>query len=176
MFKRDQVESAARTPAAPRQHGPTPSSSSTRSGPAIIGPSITIKGEVTGDEDLVVQGRIEGTVKLAKHDLTVGSTGRVTADVHGKSVVVEGEVVGDLVALDQIVLRHTAVVEGNVKAPRVALEDGAVFRGGVEMESASKPSGRPKTTPMENRAGAASAEETASKPPSTQPRTAAESS
>lgn len=174
MFKREQVESAGRTPVTKIQQAATRAPSSARSGPAIIGPSITIKGEVTGDEDLVVEGRIEGTVKLAKHDVTVGSTGRVTADVHGKSVFVEGEVVGDLVASDQILLRHTAVVEGNVKAPRVALEDGAVFRGGIEMEAASRPTVRPKAAEPEKRAEAASAEAGRSKPPTSQPRTAAE--
>ena len=172
MFKRDQIDPAHQPPAATPQHAPTRSSSPPRSGPATIGPSITIKGEITGDEDLIVQGRIEGTVRLAKHDVTVGSTGRVAADVHGKSVVVEGEVVGDLVALDQIVLRHTAVVEGNVKAPRVALEDGAVFRGGIEMESASKPTPRPKSVASQNRNVAAVPEQKASTPSAAQAQTA----
>jgi cytoskeletal protein CcmA (bactofilin family) len=139
MFKKESAENkptgapsgtpvAQARPAAPRSGGP-----------ATIGPSIFIKGEVTGDEDLVVQGRIEGTVNLAKHNVTVGPSGKVTADVRGKTVVVEGEVVGDVEAGEQIVLRRSAVVEGNIRAPRVALEDGAVFRGGIEMDSTSKP-------------------------------------
>ena len=86
-----------------------------------------------------MQGRIEGTVNLAKHNVTIGASGKVKADVHGKTVVVEGEVVGDVEATEQIVLRRSAVVEGNIRAPRVALEDGAVFRGGIEMEAAAKP-------------------------------------
>jgi len=139
MFKKESVEMnpsgapAGTTSSHSRPSTPRPG------GPATIGPSIFIKGEVTGDEDLVVQGRIEGTVNLAKHNVTVGPSGKVTADVRGKTVIVEGEVVGDVEAGEQIVLRRSAVVEGNIRAPRVALEDGAVFRGGIEMDSTPKP-------------------------------------
>ncbi len=102
-------------------------------GSATIGPSITIKGDVTGDEDLVIEGRIEGTVTLKKHNVVVGPEGNVRASVHGRSVTVEGEVSGDLHGQEQVVLRKTAKVEGNIKAPRVTLEDGARFRGGIDM-------------------------------------------
>jgi cytoskeletal protein CcmA (bactofilin family) len=105
----------------------------------MIGPSITIKGDVSGDEDLVIQGRIEGKVNLAQHNVTIGSDGRVKADVHGRTVVVEGEVEGDLRAQEQIILRHTAKVQGSIAAPRVSLEDGAVFRGGIEMDASGNP-------------------------------------
>jgi len=107
-------------------------------GPATIGPSITIKGNVSGDEDLVIQGRIDGKVTLAKHDVTIGSNGRVKADVQGKTVVVEGEVEGDLRGQEQIILRRTARVNGSIASPRVTLEDGAVFRGAIEMECSDK--------------------------------------
>jgi cytoskeletal protein CcmA (bactofilin family) len=102
-------------------------------GSATIGPSITIKGDVTGDEDLVIQGRIEGTVTLKKHNVVVGPEGNVRANVHGRSVTVEGEVAGDLHGQEQVVLRKTAKVEGNIKAPSVTLENGARFRGGIDM-------------------------------------------
>jgi len=138
MFKKDGSESSAsqphttqassgRTPA-PRKGG----------GPATIGPSITIKGDVSGDEDLVIQGRIEGKVNLGQHNVTIGPDGRVKADVHGRSVIVEGEVEGDLLAQEQIILRQTAKVHGSIAAPRVSLEDGAVFRGGIEMDASGK--------------------------------------
>ena len=107
-------------------------------GPAIIGPSISIKGDVSGDEDLVIQGRVEGRVDLSKHNVTIGPNGRVKADVNGRTVVVEGEVEGDLHGKEQIILRHTAKVVGSISAPRVALEDGAVFRGGIEMDATAK--------------------------------------
>ncbi|MBZ5589063.1 MAG: polymer-forming cytoskeletal protein [Acidobacteriia bacterium] len=101
---------------------------------AVIGASITIRGDVTGDEDLVIQGRIEGKVDLAQHHVTVGANGRVKANVIGHSVTVEGEVEGDLRAEEQIAIRKTAKVRGNLSAPRVTLEDGASFQGSIDME------------------------------------------
>ena len=93
----------------------------------------------------MIQGRIEGKVKLAKHNVTIGSDGHVKADVDGRTVVVEGQVEGDLRAKEQIILRHTARVEGSIAAPRVTLEDGAVFRGGIEMDASVK-DGKPVVT------------------------------
>jgi len=138
MFKKDENESspaqarpaqaaAGRTPA-PQRNG----------GGATIGPSIKIKGDVSGDEDLLIEGRVDGKVNLGKHNVTIGSNGHVKADVHGRTVVVEGQVEGDLHAKEQIVLRHSAKVEGSIAAPRVTLEDGAVFRGGIEMDAIGK--------------------------------------
>jgi cytoskeletal protein CcmA (bactofilin family) len=100
---------------------------------AIIGPSITIRGDVTGDEDLTIQGRIEGTVTLKQHNVAVGPEGKVDASIHARMVTVEGEVKGDLHGQEQVVLRKTARVQGNIQAPRVTLEDGARFRGGIDM-------------------------------------------
>lgn len=138
MFKKDGSETS---PAQPRSaqtpSGRTPAPN--KGGPAMIGPSITIKGDVSGDEDLIIQGRIEGKVDLAQHNVTIGADGRVKADVHGRTVIVEGEVEGDLRAQEQIILRQTAKVQGSIAAPRVSLEDGAVFRGGIEMDASGKP-------------------------------------
>jgi cytoskeletal protein CcmA (bactofilin family) len=104
---------------------------------AIIGPSITIRGDVTGDEDLTIQGRIEGTVTLKQHNVSVGPEGKVDASIHARMVTVEGEVKGDLHGQEQVVLRKTARVQGNIQAPRVTLEDGARFRGGIDMGEAA---------------------------------------
>ena len=139
MFKKDGSESSASQPQTTQTPGGRTSAPRKGGGPAMIGPSITIKGDVSGDEDLVIQGRIEGKVNLAQHNITIGTDGRVKADVHGRTVVVEGEVEGDLRAQEQIILRHTAKVQGSIAAPRVSLEDGAVFRGGIEMDSSGKP-------------------------------------
>jgi len=139
MFKKDQNDYTPSTPAPA-----APAAAGKRQAPlhggaaAVLGPSITIKGDVLGDEDLTILGRVQGTVNLAQHNVTIGPSGRVKADVRGRMVIVEGEVDGDLKASEQIVLRHTAKVEGSISAPRVALEDGAVFRGAIEMDSASK--------------------------------------
>jgi cytoskeletal protein CcmA (bactofilin family) len=138
MFKKDadEVSSAQPRPAqSAAGRTPVPRRSG---GSATIGPSIKIKGDVSGDEDLMIQGRVEGKVNLGKHNVTIGSDGHVKADVHGRTVVVEGQVEGDLRAKEQIILRHTARVEGSIAAPRVTLEDGAVFRGGIEMDAGGK--------------------------------------
>lgn len=100
---------------------------------ATIGRSITIRGEVTGEEDLVIQGRVEGSVDLKQHEVAIGPEGEVTADVSGRVVTVEGRVEGNLRAHERVILRDSARVQGDITAPRVTLEDGAYFRGGVEM-------------------------------------------
>jgi len=110
---------------------------------AVIGASITIRGDVTGDEDLVIQGRIEGKVDLAQHNVTVGANGRIKANIFGRSVTVEGEVEGDLRAEEQIAIRKTGKVHGNVAAPRVTIEDGATFQGSIDMERKAAPTARP---------------------------------
>jgi cytoskeletal protein CcmA (bactofilin family) len=116
---------------------------------ATIGPSIRINGDVTGEEDLLVQGRVEGSIHLAQHAVTIGPEGRVRADVSGQSVTVEGEVIGDLRAADQVVLRRSAKVEGDIVAPRVTIEDGASFRGAVDMAGdASAKGGRSPASPL----------------------------
>ena len=138
MFNKDANEASSAQPrAAQAAAGRTPAPSRNGGG-ATIGPSIKIKGDVSGDEDLLIQGQIEGKVKLGKHNVTIGSDGHVKADVHGRTVVVEGQVEGDLHAKEQIILRHSARVEGSLAAPRVTLEDGAVFRGGIEMDAGGK--------------------------------------
>lgn len=116
--------------------------STARDARAIIGKSITIQGEVTGDEDLTIQGHVDGSVSLDEHAVTVGPDGKVDADIVARVITVEGHVDGDLDADDQIVLRGSARVEGDISAPRVVLEDGSYFRGAVDMEGESKGGGR----------------------------------
>ncbi len=102
---------------------------------AAVGASIAIVGDITGDEDLTILGRVEGKIDLPQHVVTVGQSGRVKADIHARVVSVAGEVRGNLVAAEQILIRKTATMLGNLTAPRVGLEDGCSFRGSVEMES-----------------------------------------
>jgi cytoskeletal protein CcmA (bactofilin family) len=139
----------------PARTGPT------KSGFATIGPSIVIRGEVTGDEDLLIQGQVDGSVALELHSVTIGDGGRVKAGVTGRVITVEGSVEGDLTAEEQIILRGTARVKGDLIAPRVILEDGASFRGLVDMgttpdfdlpaKTATKPAARvaPSVQPSE---------------------------
>lgn len=118
---------------APAMSTEAPKAPVARSGHATIGPSIVIRGEVTGNEDLLIQGQVDGSVALDLHSVTVGSGGRVKADITGRVITIEGHVEGDLNAKEQIILRGSATVQGDLKAPRVVLEDGASFRGLVDM-------------------------------------------
>ncbi len=108
---------------------------------AVIGPSLVVKGDVSGDEDLVIQGQVEGKVILRNNSVTVGRNGRVRADIFGKTICVEGTVQGNLFAEEKIVVRQTGEVKGNLQAPRVNLEDGAKFKGSIDMDGsgAEKP-------------------------------------
>ncbi|HEV3074395.1 MAG TPA: polymer-forming cytoskeletal protein [Thermoanaerobaculia bacterium] len=127
-------------PAPPRPAQPAETRRAERA-TATIGPSIFIKGDLSGDEDLVIEGRVEGKIDLKQHNVTIGKNGRVRADVFGNTVVVEGEVDGNLFAQQQAILRQSGAVRGNITAPRVMLEDGSRFRGSIDMESkdAAKP-------------------------------------
>jgi cytoskeletal protein CcmA (bactofilin family) len=125
---------------APRPTIPTPvaapQSEPRRTGErATIGPSIIIKGDLSGDEDLIIEGRVEGKVDLKQHNVTVGRSGRVKADIVGKVVTVEGEVDGNVFAQEQAILRQSGAIRGNITAPRVMLEDGSRFKGSIDMES-----------------------------------------
>lgn len=99
-----------------------------------IGPSISIVGDLIGEEDVTVLGRVEGKIQVPKHAVTVGPSGRVSADIAAKVVRVEGEVRGNLHASEQILIRKSATMLGNLTAPRVGLEDGCRFKGSVDME------------------------------------------
>ena len=99
----------------------------------MIGPSICIKGDLSGQEDLIIEGRVEGTIELRQHNVTVGKKGKVKADIYGKTITIEGEVQGNLYGEEQLVLRQTSTVRGNITAPRVSLEDGSNFKGSIDM-------------------------------------------
>jgi len=120
---------------------------------ATIGPSIFIKGDLTGDEDLVIEGRVEGKVDLKQNNVTVGRNGRVKADVYGQVVIVEGEVDGNVFAHEQAILRQAGAIRGNISAPRVVLEDGSRFKGSIDMEvKETKDSGRPSVSGTQGQA------------------------
>lgn len=147
MWKKDETPTAATGPEATRTPPPPPPPASPAPAPAsapasrpagssqraAIGQSIRIRGDVTGDEDLLIQGRVEGSVDLRNHVVTVGAEGEVKASITARVVVVEGVVEGNVSSEEQVVLRASARVKGDITAPRVVLEDGARFRGGVDM-------------------------------------------
>lgn len=104
---------------------------------AVIGETIRIQGDVSGDENLVINGKVDGTVVLESHDLTVGQSGLVTASVTASVVRIEGEVTGDITGAEKVVVTRTGKVKGNITAPRVSLEDGARFKGSIDMDPGS---------------------------------------
>lgn len=101
---------------------------------AVIGPSIHIDGDVRGEEDLLIEGEVNGTVQLKNNSLTIGPNGKVRADVSANSVYVDGYMEGDLFGSERVHIRKSAQVHGNVTSPRVSLEDGAKFKGSIEMD------------------------------------------
>ena len=106
-------------------------------GVAVIGRSIRINGDLRGEEDLRIEGDVSGTVELKKGNLTIGKEGKVKADVYAKSIMVDGTMEGDLYASERVNIRSHAHVRGNVTAPRVGIEDGAKFKGSIEMDQAA---------------------------------------
>ena len=102
---------------------------------SVIGPTLVIKGELSADEDLVIEGHIEGTIAHHKKNLTIGKQGRVTADIHASSVIVEGELNGDIHGDGLVSLAKDSTVNGNVFCSRLVMEDGAQFNGKIEMMS-----------------------------------------
>jgi len=99
-----------------------------------IGQSIQIKGELTGNEDLTIEGKVDGKIILKDHNLTIGANGRITAEIHAKTVVVVGEVVGNITADDKVEVAPTGSMKGDISSPRVVLADGARFKGSIDME------------------------------------------
>src|SRR5262245_64731017 len=99
-----------------------------------IGKSVVIKGELNGSEDLTIEGQVEGTIQLRDHVLTIGPNGKIKAQVFAKSVIVLGEVTGNVTASEKVDIRDKGSVDGDIISPRVAIAEGAHFRGSVDMQ------------------------------------------
>ncbi len=117
-------------PAAPTAPPPAPSANR---GSATIGKSLKIKGTIAGTEDLYIDGQVEGTIRLEGNSLTIGPNGDIDADVFAKDIVIEGKVKGNVNAGDKIEVRKSGSLNGDLSAARIAIEDGAVFRGSVNI-------------------------------------------
>jgi cytoskeletal protein CcmA (bactofilin family) len=114
---------------------------------ATIGQSIVFKGELTGDEDLEIEGQVDGLIQLANHQLTIGANGRLKAEVHAKSIVVIGQVTGNLSASERIEIQATGVVTGDVSSPRLNVQEGAIINGTIDMSGSSASDVKPATQP-----------------------------
>ena len=110
-----------------------------------IGQSITIKGEVIGNEDLTIEGKVDGKIVLKDHNLTIGANGRISAEIHAKTVLVIGEIIGNVTADDKVEVAATGAMRGDILAPRVVLADGARFKGSIDMDA--KGGARPAPSP-----------------------------
>jgi len=110
------------------------SSSPTARNLAILGPGLTVKGQISGDEDLQIDGKVEGSITLKGQRLTVGQNGEVVSDVRARDVIVYGKVRGNLFAEDRIEVKKDGSVIGNITGGRVSIEDGAYLKGQVEIE------------------------------------------
>ena len=127
LFSKDPAPSA---PMQPRRDAP-----GSAAGPTFIGPNITIEGTISGSEPVVVEGTVRGNVNLTA-DLHVGTKARMEATIHARNVTIEGKVTGDVSADDRVELVASATVDGNIKAPKIVVAEGAKFRGNVDMGSA----------------------------------------
>jgi len=112
-----------------------------------IGKSVVIKGELNGSEDLTIEGQVEGTIQLRDHVLTIGPNGRIKAQVFAKSVIVLGEVTGNVTASEKVDIRDNGSVDGDIVAPKVAIAEGAHFRGSVDMQRKGAPQGKAEAKP-----------------------------
>ena len=106
---------------------------------AHIGKSVVVKGELSGSEDLFLDGEIEGKIELRDHNLTVGPNGHVRANINAKEVVIQGKVDGNVTASERVELRKSAVLVGDITTQRIVIEDGAYFKGGIDIGKREQP-------------------------------------
>jgi cytoskeletal protein CcmA (bactofilin family) len=148
-------------PEAPRP-APPPSSAATpalaasapkpverKAGQALIGKSLRVKGAISGHEDLYVDGEIEGTIELEENSLTVGPNGNVSADVKARDITVLGRLTGNVRAGERIEIRKTGSLEGDLTTSRIVIEDGAIFRGSIDIVKADQVAAKPLPKPVE---------------------------
>ena len=113
-----------------------------------IGKSVVIKGELSGSEDLTIEGTVEGKIELRQNVLTIGPNAKIKAQVFAKSVIVQGEVHGNITATEKVDLRESGSMVGDVVSPRVAISEGAHFRGSIDMQKAGAKPGDTKAADM----------------------------
>src|SRR5882724_8791949 len=156
MWKRDEGVRPAGAPSAPPAGTPPPAkppqaanvepaagaprTSATFARDVVnIGKSVVIKGELSGSEDLTIEGQVEGKIELRQNILTIGPNAKIKAQVFAKAVVVQGEIHGNVTATEKVDIRDAGSVDGDISAPRVAIADGAHFRGSIDMQRQGAP-------------------------------------
>src|SRR6516225_4547336 len=114
---------------------------------ATIGKSVVVRGELSGSEDLYVDGEVEGSISLRGQSLTVGPNGRVRANIEARNVILHGSVDGNLRASDRVDLRNSAALTGDISTARISIEDGAYFKGTIDIQK-SEPAPRTESKPQ----------------------------
>ena len=113
------------------------------SGPAALGKNVTIKGQIFAREDLMIDGEVEGTVECQEHRLTIGPNARVPAGLKAREIVIHGSIQGNVDATDKIDIKKEAKLVGDIKTSRIVIEDGAYFKGSIDISKAAAKSGAP---------------------------------
>lgn len=132
--------------------------------PINLGKSIKISGDLSGNEDLVIDGQVEGRIDLKNHTLTIGINAKIKADVVAKVVIVAGELKGNITAQDRVEISSKGIMYGDINSPRVALADGATFKGSVDMEVSSSSSSRTEASSFQPAVDSGSSEGTEQRP------------
>lgn len=139
--QQDNLNAAANTPA-------------TSGRAAVIGPGIHINGDISGDENLLIEGRVDGKIRLEGNEVSIGQNGQVKADITAKIIKISGKVRGDLNGMEKVIIARSGNVHGNIVAPRMTLEDGAIFKGSIDMDPGEpvKPkAAKPEKKPVEKK-------------------------
>ncbi|HMG88203.1 MAG TPA: polymer-forming cytoskeletal protein [Terracidiphilus sp.] len=139
-------EPARPTPVAPTLETPRPAASSSVGEQASISKGLSIKGEITGTESLFIDGKVEGSISIPGNRVTVGKNGNVTASINAREIVVLGKLKGNVNATDRVDIRAEGALTGDVAAARISIEDGAFFKGGIDIR---KPDSKPTAVPSE---------------------------
>ena len=132
-------DDAPMTKKAEEKPAPPPAATKASEGLSVIGKTLFVKGEVEAAEDMLVEGRLEGSIKHTANQLTIGVSGVVNADIDAKNLVIEGTVEGNIVGAESVVIRDSADVRGNVYTARISIADGAQFSGTVDMDISKSP-------------------------------------
>ena len=175
MWKRDEPAKPAPPPATPAQTvtpSPEPAARPSADHQRVterttvnIGKSVVIKGELSGSEDLTIEGQVEGKIELRQNVLTIGANGKIKAQVFAKAVIIFGEVTGNVTATEKVDIRDNGSVDGDITSPRVAIAEGAHFRGSIDMQRGGTKAGdkpekvetKPAPAPAAHTSGAATA-------------------
>lgn len=124
------------TPSPAPTSSPSTSSVSSSGKTAVLGATIKVKGDISGEENLLIEGKVEGSVSLSSHELTIGKTGKLNANLTAKNIRIDGQVDGDIIGKEKVIVTSTSQIKGNIVTPKMTLEEGARFKGTIDIDPA----------------------------------------